>query len=381
MRNWSIVVGLLVAVSGCVATPLSAPGVDSSRPSLDAQPHGFRPAVDFGSWRASIAGPPTKVANLGSIHLSELGQGYDPAPLGPLIDKLAAFAPDIITHEGLSGEQCELVQRHIAIYPGIFDDYCYGTTEGEAATGLTMPKARAEAEVVLAAWPAQPSAAQRRHLAALFIASGDRNSALVQWLHLPVAERTAGDGLNDVLVEIVEKQRKRVNETTLIGAVLAARLGHQRMYAVDDHTSDAIQASAPPGFVAAIQAHWAGSRAKTELNPAIKRYGDLMAGMTTPEGVFAMFRLLQEPETQRAFVENDFLAALNLESPERFGRQYVAWYETRNLRMVANIRAAFGNKPGARVLNIVGASHKAYYDAYLSQMSDVQLVDMGQVLR
>lgn len=49
--------------------------------------------------------------------------------------------------------------------------------------------------------------------------------------------------------------------------------------------------------------------------------------------------------------------------------------------MVANIRAAFGNAPGARVLNIVGASHKAYYDQYLSLMSDVRLVDAQTVLR
>lgn len=381
MRTLLSVVGLCVAVSGCVATPALKPNVDSASVSVAAPPLGYRPAVDFGSWRTSIAGPTTRVANLGSIHLSELGQNYDPAALSPLIDKLAAFAPDIITHEGLSGEQCELVQRHAAIYPGIFEDYCYGTTEGEAATGLTLPKARDEAEALLRVWPAQPSAAQRRHLAALFIASGDRNSALVQWLQLPDRERVAGDGLNAVLVEIVEKQRKRVNETTLIGAVLAARLGHQRMYAVDDHTSDAIQALAPPGFEAAIQAHWASNGAQMDANPIFKRYMELKAGMTTPEGVLAMFRTLQEPETQRAFVESDFLGALNLDSPERFGRQYVAWYETRNLRMVANIRAAFGNKPGARVLNIVGASHKAYYDGYLNQMSDVELVDMSQVLR
>jgi hypothetical protein len=49
--------------------------------------------------------------------------------------------------------------------------------------------------------------------------------------------------------------------------------------------------------------------------------------------------------------------------------------------MVANIRSAFGNSPGARVLNIVGASHKAYYEAYLAQMSEVELIDMGEILK
>ena len=68
-------------------------------------------------------------------------------------------------------------------------------------------------------------------------------------------------------------------------------------------------------------------------------------------------------------------------SPEQYGRAYLAWWEVRNLRRVSNIRAAFGNRAGARVLNVVGASHKAYYDAYLGMMSDVKLVDAEDVLK
>ena len=49
--------------------------------------------------------------------------------------------------------------------------------------------------------------------------------------------------------------------------------------------------------------------------------------------------------------------------------------------MVANIRTAFGNRPGARVLNIVGASHKPYYDAYLDMMSDVKLIDAETIIK
>ena len=48
---------------------------------------------------------------------------------------------------------------------------------------------------------------------------------------------------------------------------------------------------------------------------------------------------------------------------------------------IANIRAAFGNKPGARVLNIVAASHKPYYDGYLDMMSDLKPVDAEAVLK
>ena len=62
-------------------------------------------------------------------------------------------------------------------------------------------------------------------------------------------------------------------------------------------------------------------------------------------------------------------------------RRYLAWYQVRNLRMVANVMAAAAEAPGGRVLNIVGASHKPYFDAYLDQMHDVRLGDAEAVLR
>ena len=49
--------------------------------------------------------------------------------------------------------------------------------------------------------------------------------------------------------------------------------------------------------------------------------------------------------------------------------------------MAANIRAAFATKPDARVLVIVGSTHKGYLDAYLDMMQDVRLVDAMQFLR
>ena len=58
----------------------------------------------------------------------------------------------------------------------------------------------------------------------------------------------------------------------------------------------------------------------------------------------------------------------------------MSWWQTRNLRMAANIVEAAGNQPGAKMLVIVGASHKAYFDAYLDQMQDWELVSVDAVL-
>lgn len=334
------------------------------------------PAFDPRILKSAHAGPPTQVLTLGSAHLSQLPPNFRADMLGPLLDKLAAFKPDIITQEGISGEQCDVLKRYAARYPDMFDSYCFDTVEAEKATGLSVPAAMAEIEKTLANWSANPTAAQRRRLAAVFLAANDRPSAQVQWLRLPLAERRIGDGIDEALLKILTRAGAKPNETFDVGVVLAVRLGLERVYAVDDHTADSVQGLAGPGFGAAIQKIWSGP-AFAEATE-YERQSKALANGTD---LLAFFRFINRPGTQRAFIANDFGKALKDATPELYGRQYVAWYEVRNLRMVANIRAAFGNRPGARVLNIVGASHKGYYDAYLDMMSDVKLVDAGAVLR
>jgi hypothetical protein len=94
-----------------------------------------------------------------------------------------------------------------------------------------------------------------------------------------------------------------------------------------------------------------------------------------------MYRALNAPGQGRLVFDSDFGAALNEPSPQRFGRGYLGYWETRNLRMASNIRDVLGARPGMRMLVIVGASHKGYLEAYLHQMHDVRIVDTGPLLR
>jgi hypothetical protein len=329
-------------------------------------------------WHGRVTAP-TEVMVLGSTHLSGLADSFKPEWLASLIDRLAAFKPDIITVEGLSGEECQHVTLYAAVYPDVAADYCKRfktmTEAGLAATGLTPPAAAEAVHKTLLAWPAAPTPAERRHLAAIFAAAGEPTSALVQWLRLPEAERRTGDGLDARLIEQIETVKNLHNENYLIAAVLAARLGIDRVCACDDHSSDQALADVPPGYEDALKSVWSAPRP-----PIAKKADDMEKALDGPASVLALYRYLNRPEVARAFVEADFGAALVEPSALRFGRRYVGWWETRNLRMVANIRAASANHPGARVLSIVGASHKAYFDAYLGMMSDVRLVDSAALL-
>ncbi|MFC0253419.1 DUF5694 domain-containing protein [Massilia consociata] len=336
----------------------------------------YRPDFDPSKLKGPAAGPANEVLVLGTSHLSQLPESFDPANLRPLVDRLAGWRPDGIAIEELSGTQCDFMRR----YPGRYKDsipiYCPDTAPAQAATGLDVAAATAQAEALLAAWPANPSAGQRRRLAALFLAGGEQASALVQWLQLPQAERRASDGLDATLVERLETLKDKRDESILIAARLAARLGHERVYPMDDHTADR----------PTVDRKAAGeAMSKAWDNPALKRRMEAIkareAKIGTAEGVLALYRADNAPGATQLAFDSDFGAALEESSSQRFGRRYIGYWETRNLRMAGNIRDVLAARPGMRMLVIVGASHKGYLEAYLHQMHDVRVVDAAPLLR
>lgn len=343
--------------------------------TLVALAAGLPQVFDPGREKPPVA-PPNQVLVLGTPHLSGIPADQYPESWRPLLDKLADYRPQIITIEALSGAQCAYLRTYPGRWTSTVADYCWDPAPAQAATGLTITEAVVESERLLAALGPAPTPAARRRLAATFLAAGERASALVQWLRLPEGERHAGDGLDAALVEVLEKVRVRHNEDHAIAAPLAARLGLERLHYIDDHTSDFV-ISDEAAFGAAIQAQWDNAAGKQRKAADAK----LMAGMKAPGGLLAAYRGYNDPRSFSLIYRSDFGAALRDPSPQRFGRQYVGGWEVRNLRMIANIRETLVSAPGSRVLTIVGASHKPYFDAYLRQMHDVQLVDVETVLK
>lgn len=328
--------------------------------------------VDLTRLDRDMGGQRAQILVLGTVHLSGMPAGFNPASLDGVLDRLVAFKPDIITIEAESGEECDLAARHPAKYG---PDYCAPTAVAMASTGLDVPAAMAEVDKTLKAWPAQATPAQRRRLAALFMAANDRASAYVQWLQLPEAERRAGDGLNAALVEQLGKLGRRNDESYQIAARLAARLGLPRVHAVDNHTGDRIDVPDIKAFVRSIEAAWA------EGGGALKEREKRHAVLSQAPDLLPLYRYINEPEGLRVFAEANVSPAMRAKSAEGYPQIWVGGWEIRNLRMVANIRETFRERPGARVVSIVGVSHKPWFDSWLGQLQGVDIVDVAGVLK
>ena len=335
----------------------------------------YRP-FDTSRLKGPRSGPQNQLLVLGSTHLSGMPATFRPEQLDPVLDKLAAWRPQAIAIEAVSGSQCDFMRRYPDRYKDSVESYCWDPAPAAKATGLDVPSATAAWSRLLATWPAAPSPADRRRLAALFLAGGESACALVQWLRLPENERHAGEGLDAALVTRLERLRTRNDESLLIAAALAARLGLERVYAMDDHTADAPVAD-EKGYEAAISKAWDNpATAKRKATDA-----ELTAKLGQPGAMLAMYRAFNQADQAKLTFASDFGAALEEPSAGRFGRGYVGYWETRNLRMASNIRDMFAVRPGIRGLVVVGASHKPYLERYLDQMHDMTVIDAEGVLR
>ena len=323
-----------------------------------------------------VAGQSSKVMVLGSVHLGQNAElralVASRKNLRPLLDRLAAFKPDLIAVEALSGRDCDTLMQYAKAVPGAHENYCRNTNAARSATNMSVADATSAVMTILKVWPAAPTAADRRHLAALFLAANDPYSALVQWLRLSKADRRSGDSLDQKLVDELIALNSDANESNLIGSGLAAQLRLDRVYPIDDHSADSIVATLGPAYDTAMHEIWNARNAFLDDYKA-------RAKVKTDSDLVSLFRFVNEPETNRQAVLTDMGAAVKM-GPPYYGRNYNGWWETRNLRMAANIRAALAEQPGARALIIVGATHKAYLENYLDLMAEVTVVDSSMFL-
>lgn len=182
--------------------------------------------------------------------------------------------------------------------------------------------------------------------------------------------------LTPELATYLQRRMIRKGETDLIAARVAARSGLERVWSVDDQSTYMGEMADEKAYGAALISAWdnpAGKARRTQSEALEKDLGQ-------PDGLLNMYRAYNSPSYALEAYQSDWGAALAEPSPQNYGRRYVSYWETRNLRMVANMREVLGRSPGTRMLAIVGASHKGYYEAYLNQMRDVELIDVMRIL-
>ncbi len=323
-------------------------------------------------------GERTQVMVLGSPHLGQLGETLVPSALDSLLDVLATYRPTVIAveqmppaliaaMEGPDGPYGDVMQQLVGAYRE------HGARIREQL-GLTRGEAAARAEQLLA------EDGDRGELILVLMAAYDYLSAALQWSYLPRETRAAQAGIPGELAAYLDGLLSRNNELFSVGLRLAATLGLQRMRYIDDHQDkdelyDAVMNDELlAGFeTGGIFDRLSDDGMRRDFQRRLEqgaRAGDLL-----PAYVY-----MNSAKYQRDDVADQWGLFLRSKLPSRADRSRLALWEVRNLNMVSHIRRASVLDPGGRILVIVGAAHKPFFDAYLHQMSDMRVVHLADFL-
>jgi len=328
----------------------------------------------------ALALPRTKVMVLGLGHLDTAPPSFRTSWLDPVLCRLRDYDPDVVLTEAMPGEQVMMLDAYAA-YHGDAGKYGGPTLAmakaAQGALGLDAGAALAAADKLAATPPRTP--AERRRLAALFVAAAEPFSATVQWLRLPPAERKAGDGVDADLAKRLDRFAGLRNEMTSIAARLAAEGRLQRLYGAGDHASDVVQ----PDFAALSAAVAATPGQKESFNhdtPAFRAVPEDAMTLATAAQVMPVLRWKNSARFATMDADAQWFSMLRSPSMGAVGRQRVAAWEAQNLHMATVIRERTAAIPGGRALLVVGAAHKPFIERYLATFADVELVSAAAML-
>lgn len=322
---------------------------------------------------------PTQIMVFGTTHLDRLSDDWDKTLLEPLLEVLESFAPDAIAIEALSGEDAFQLAAFKESYPSESQNYTRPIVRiaklAQDELQIDAGDAQAQARQLLNLEDADLTVEKRAQLVGLLAAAGNPYSALLQWRLLTSHADGAIDDLPPQLIEALEAIGNGNDESVSIGVSLAAHLGHQQVFPIDDHSNDdAAHAAVTPAMTEIFEEPWFQARPD---NPKLTDSTDFL---NSPEEVESTFHLLNRYDLGETEAGQLHYVLENLgQSPNALAgrRMITAFQEIRNLRQVSNIMEVSSFYPGKKILVIVGASHKHWFDAYLSMMLDVEIIQFN----
>lgn len=315
----------------------------------------------------------TEVLVLGTTHLSRYADRFRPALLDRLIEALEDWGPAAI---GVERDPPDVYARIGA------DEQPGAGRAVQRALGIDLERAVVTADSLLAATSAAEdvSAEARLELVRHLVAAHRLPTATLHWTRLPEELRSGADLPEEARQALEAGASGPANEIYSIGVRLALERGLARVHPVDDHTSgrvyDLERAASEEGLRELLASHPMYDSVQAFIDEARRRAADAIeAGDLLP-----FYRWRNRPRTVTDDTRGQWGIWMALAPQTPAAQKRIAHWEIRNLKMVTHIRKMTLHHPGERVLVVVGAGHKAFFDAYLDRMLDVEIVHLDEVL-
>jgi hypothetical protein len=324
----------------------------------------------------------SQVLVLGTVHLRSYGDDFDRDVLVELLDVLEKYNPDLIGIESLAPIVVRDMVNSREANSEILREFGKRTAEfGKRARdslNVSWFEANARVEELLQDIEIKGKDKEldsvRKELVLHFLAANDIYSALLQWSYLPEANRTANNGWDVDVIDYFSKHIQSSNENVSIGIALATRLDHHRIFAINDHRDkeDFVK-------VADALSKELDNNEYIENQPWKALYEELkgIQDKSYASGnLLPLYVYLNSNEYVQKDIDTQWQILFKAKLPSGLAQTRTAYWDVRNLGIAANIRRAMALHPGKKMLVIIGASHKGFLDALLSECMDVKVVQL-----
>ncbi len=324
--------------------------------------------------------PTSKIFIMGTKHLHDMHKMHNISVLDNVLDKLSALNPDMISIEVLPPYEISAMQAQPEVYNKILYKYAnLQLTSGklaQQALNITWSEAYA-----LIANPNVdcPAEYQQEKCILLYVAAYDYYSAYLKWASSEKPIQYYFKRFHEHLYNSFQKKKRSSNEYITIAANLALRLGHNRLYPVDDHSD---KGRRKPYIFSlnniddSLQELWKDS----DKHPFFIAMNENFNAAANQGDLLPYYRWVNEPETGMRDEDFQWHQLLINDNKNKIGASFVAMWETRNLRMASHLTRIMAENPGKTMLYIVGAGHKPILDRYFMGMNWVEVLDSKDVL-
>ncbi len=323
----------------------------------------------------------TQILVLGTPHLSTLEKPLNPKALDSLLDVLVAFRPRVVAVEAMPAWSVSDMDRRKGHFTAILEQFAAQRLAigriAQAETKLSAEAAQVESRRLLEALSRDSESRERVRAILVCLAGYEETCALLQWSYLPETVRADTDLLPISIRTHLSKSLAGTNEISAIGVRVASQLGLSSISDIDDQREGDRLLDFAPALTKELESNpaYRAVADSTTYRESDRRFRE----SAEKNDLLPYYLWLNAVEYQRADLETQWGLFFRTRLPSGLDRARVALWEVRNLLMVANIREASAGHPGGRVLVVVGVAHKPFLDAYLSQMTDVALVDLKDI--
>jgi hypothetical protein len=292
--------------------------------------------------------------------------------------RLADFSPDIVAIESAPGWTTFLMSTQPVVHKQTLESYVWADFE----------YGRKAQEILKTDWfqaiskfddPNPTCLKNVRNYQCVLeaIAAFDLNSAFLRWQYFSDEEKQAFRSDYPEIGDRFLRMEKNANEIYVVGTALAKRLGHQRLYSVDDHREkgDLARTLDDRGLeFSTILDFWKRTESSV-LDEAKKLEAEGISG----KNLLNYYRFLNSDKYQAADYETQF-APMDRGEVGEAGLIFKSYWDTRMLRSASPIADILAQRPKSKMFFIVGAAHKSFLDNYFSAIPWVDVVDAEMIL-